>query len=91
MSKKVVVMPKHKEIRIILRCQNQPDKHAKILIIDECLGIEYAETLAELMDGTSRFYIYKPGPDSPIGKCATCGGQVKSEVIEVEKDAESKS
>ena len=80
-----------KEIRITVRCAKQPDKHAKILRVSEELGLKWAETLAGLLDGSSPMYIYKPGPDSPIGKCATCGGQLSADVEEVEaKDAEHK-
>jgi hypothetical protein len=72
------------EIRLTLRCAREPEKHAKVLRISAELGKEYAETFAGLLDGSSPFYIYKPGPNSPIGKCATCGGQLSSTIEEVE-------
>lgn len=74
----------HKEIRVTVRCKSHPEKHAKILRVDPQLGLEFAQLMAGLLDGTSPMYIYKPGPDSPIGKCATCGGQLETTVEEVE-------
>lgn len=88
-----------KQVQIVVRCEKEPAKHAKILRLrpdtPELYGFstpkEWAENLARLLDGTSAFYIHKPGPDSPIGKCATCGGKLTATVEEVEaKDAESK-
>lgn len=64
------------EIRITIRCATHPDEHAKILRVSPELGRDYAETFAGLLCGTSPMYIHKPGPNSPIGKCATCGGQL---------------
>ena len=67
---------------IVVRCKAQPLKHAKVLRItgkDE----EYAKTLAGLLDGTSHLYVYKPGPDSPIGKCGVCGSALGCDVREV--------
>jgi hypothetical protein len=45
---------------------------------------------AGLMDGTSPFYIRSPigDPQSLIGKCGICGGQIKCSVEELERDAE---
>lgn len=75
-------------IQITMRCAAHPDKHAKVLRMHEELGMQNAKILAALLDGTSPMYIRKPGALSPIGKCATCGGQLTSEVEEVEmKDA----
>lgn len=76
------------QLRITIRCQDHPEKHAKVLRIDPVLGIAWAIQLAGLLDGSSAMYIHKPGPDSPIGKCATCGGHLKCEVEEFE-DAKS--
>jgi hypothetical protein len=87
------------QIQIVVRCEKEPGKHAKILRLrpdDSHLYAfstpkEWAENLARLLDGTSAFYIHKPGPDSPIGKCATCGGKLTVTVEEIEvEDAKSK-
>jgi hypothetical protein len=75
-----------KQIRIIVRCANDPGKHAKVIRVAEQFGMEWAEVFAELLDGTSPMYIYAPGELSPIGKCATCGGKLSSEVKEVDVD-----
>lgn len=78
-----------KGTRLIIRCNAQPDKHAKKL---EMHGMtrKMIEDFAGLLCGTSRFYIHKPGPESPIGKCATCGAQLSWEIEAMEgKDAES--
>lgn len=78
------------EYRITLRCQRQPDVHAKILRLRNTPEMPgtidrlYVEGLARILDGTSPFYIYAPGPDSTIGKCATCGGQLESSIEERE-------
>lgn len=73
-------------IQITIRCAAHPDKHAKVLRIHEELGLQFAELLAGLLDGTSPMFIRKPGVLSPIGKCATCGGQLTSEVKEMEME-----
>jgi hypothetical protein len=76
-------------IRLTVRC-TEVENHAKVLVIDaaclppEFLGLNYAKVLAGLLDGSSPFYIYPPGPGSPIGKCGVCGGKLKCEVEEVE-------
>jgi hypothetical protein len=75
---------KQTEIRITVRCANHPLKHGKILRVSLALGLEYAQMLAGLLDGSSKFYIYPPGPESPIGKCCTCGGALSAEVAEVD-------
>jgi len=80
---------KVKAIEIVVRCAKQPEKHAKKIRVSSELGMEWAQMFAGLLDGSSQFYIYKPGPNSPIGKCATCGGELSAEITEVEvKDAE---
>ena len=72
-----------KSYELVIRCQAQPQKHAKVIRIGDT-NKDYVETLAGLLDGTSHLYLYKPGPDSPIGKCATCGGALRSEVKEID-------
>ena len=72
--------------RITVRCKSEPLTHAKILTFvfsDEVGGKEYCETFAGLIDGTSRHYVYPPGPNSPIGKCGICQGELTTEVEEV--------
>lgn len=70
---------------ITVRCSSQPTKHAKKIRVDAQVGRAYVDTLAGLLDGSSPFYIYKPGPNSTIGKCATCGAEITAEVQEVEQ------
>jgi hypothetical protein len=78
------------EFRITLRCATQPEKHAKIIRM-EGLARDWVEAFAHILDGTSPMYIHKPGPDSPIGKCATCGGQLTSSIEEREiEDGDAK-
>lgn len=73
-----------KQIRITVRCSRNSN-HAKILCLKGRAGWALAKTLAELLDGTSPLYIYKPGDLSPIGRCAVCHAPTSSEVSEVEK------
>lgn len=72
-----------KSYEITIRCQAQPQKHAKVIRFQDT-DKNYVDTLAALLDGTSHLYIYKPGEFSPIGKCATCGGALRSEVKEID-------
>lgn len=75
-------------LRLIIRCVTHPDSHAKKLEM-KGLSREFVEEFAGLLCGTSPRYVYKPGPDSPIGKCATCGGSLTWEFEEMEQpDAE---
>jgi hypothetical protein len=76
-------------IQITVRCQDHPQKHAKILRLNPGAGMGTAETLAALLDGTSSLYFFPPGEQSPIGRCCVCGGKVKSEVGEVEINGEN--
>ena len=74
-----------KEIRIFVRCEREPNKHAKVLCLgfgdqskandSEFIGYlkNMAATLAGLLEGNSPLYIHKPGPGSPIGRCGVCG------------------
>ena len=71
------------EIRIIVRCKENPD-HAKILRIGNELGTKYAVNLAKLLDGSSPHYIHPPGDLSPIGKCGICHGKLTATVEKVE-------
>jgi hypothetical protein len=75
------------EIRIIMRCQDD-ENHAKVLRLDAKLGMEYAQTLAGLLDGSSPLYIFPPQDLSPIGKCAICGGKLKYTIEERNPDAQ---
>lgn len=72
------------EFRITVRCAREPEKHAKVIRIVHGAGRQYVDTFAALLDGSSEFYVHKPGPNSPIGKCAICGGQIECHVEEVE-------
>lgn len=87
-----------KNFRIIVRCEKDPYKHAKILEfqffqVDGAradVGREYCETLAGLLDGTSKHYIFPPNEGSPIGRCDICRGKLTAVVTEVEKHAATK-
>jgi hypothetical protein len=68
------------EIRLKIQCVKNVD-HAKILKIHDA-GREYVETLGGLMCGNSPFYVFPPGPGSPIGRCGLCGGQLEYTVEE---------
>jgi hypothetical protein len=74
------------EIRIIVRCVDH-EGHAKTVRFDAALGMEYAETLAGLLDGSSRFYIFPPSKLSPIGKCGICGGNLSCTIEKRDPDA----
>lgn len=78
------------EIRIIVRCKENPD-HAKILRMNAECPRYYADDLARLLDGTSHFFIHKPGKMSPVSWCGICHGQLTATVEEVEtRDAKPK-
>lgn len=72
-----------REIRITVRCLASPMQHAKVVRVKARLGKRRAEELAELLDGTSLAYVHAPGPQSPIGRCCVCGGEVYTEVSEI--------
>jgi hypothetical protein len=59
-------------IRISIRCP-EDSTHAKIVRLDSSLGMPIAIILAELLCGTSQYYIFVPGEGSPIGRCLVCG------------------
>ena len=69
------------EIRIMVQC-TASKTHTKLITVDPALGMEYARQFAGLLDGSSTLYIHKPGPNSPIGKCGICQGQIKCTVEE---------
>jgi hypothetical protein len=71
-----------KAYEITVRCSNDQNHAKKLRIKNEAK--DWVDNLAALLDGSSRFYVLKPGPQSPIGKCATCGGPVFCLVDEVE-------
>jgi hypothetical protein len=72
-----------KEIRITIRCQSEPQKHAKIIRVKARLGVTKARELADLLDGTSFAYIHPPGENSPIGRCCQCQAPVDCAVSTV--------
>lgn len=65
--------------RIEFRCE----KGHKQVMTYSGVTREYADGHAKLIDGTSPMYVYPPGNDSSIGKCATCGSQITSTPAEV--------
>jgi hypothetical protein len=69
------------EIRITVQCAANK-AHAKLISLERSLGRECAETFAALLDGSSRWFIHRPGPNSPLGKCAVCGAQLKCAIEE---------
>ena len=73
------------EIRLKIQCIEDID-HAKILKI-EGQTRDQVEVLGGLLCGTSPFYIHLPGPGSPIGKCALCGGKLEYEIQDFEAQA----
>jgi hypothetical protein len=87
-SKKREEMLKRGEIRLTIRCADHPSAHVKTLSIDPQLGRAYVEGYGQLLCGTSPHYVCKPGAMSPIGKCATCGGQLSFEIEERDGDGE---
>ena len=72
-----------KEIRITVRCTDEPQKHAKVLRLHAAAKLPLANVLAGLLDGGSPMYIHAPGPNSPVGRCCVCGARVKCEVEEI--------
>jgi hypothetical protein len=72
-----------KEIRITIRCQSEPQKHAKIIRVKARLGRTKAIELADLLDGSSLAYIHPPGPQSPIGRCCMCQSEIECTVSTV--------
>ena len=70
------------EIRIIVRCARN-ENHAKVLRLNaKVIGFETAAFIAAILDGTSAAYITAPGPNSPVGKCCTCGGELETTIEE---------
>ena len=77
-----------KEIRVMVRCLDNHD-HAKNLRFDgNQFTFEQVVAMAAVFDGTSPAYILKPSANSPIGKCAVCGGQLEATTSEVYQHAE---
>ena len=72
------------EIRLKIQCVKDRD-HAKILRITGQTR-EQVDILGGLMCGNSPFYIFPPGPGSPIGKCGLCGGQLEYSIEEFEAE-----
>ena len=71
-----------KVYEITVRCANDIHHAKKLRLKNEVR--DWVDQFAALIDGSSAFYILKPGELSPIGKCATCGGQLRCEVEEVQ-------
>lgn len=60
-----------------------PNGHVQQIAFDGFTRADVERT-AGLMDGSSELYVFPPGPDSLIGKCASCGESFFCEVIESE-------
>ena len=75
------------EIRITVRCARN-ENHAKVLRLDaQLIHFNVAAIIAAILDGTRAAYITAPGPNSPIGKCAACGGELETTIEERHNDA----
>jgi len=55
--------------------------HTQTIEVEGC-SKEWAEDFASLLDGTSKFFIHPPGPDSLLSKCGRCGATVRCQVTE---------
>jgi hypothetical protein len=56
--------------------------------MDGLLGPEWANQMAKLLDGSSRFYLDKPGrKESVVTRCCVCGSPIHSSVIRGEARA----
>lgn len=70
------------EVRITVRCR-EDQRHAKVLRFDgQQFSLPMVRAMAEVFAGEGRAFILKPGPLSPIGKCAVCGGKLDATVEE---------
>lgn len=70
------------EIRITVRCTRN-ENHAKVLRLNaQVIGFDAATFIAAILDGSSPAYITAPGPNSPVGKCSTCGGELETTIEE---------
>jgi hypothetical protein len=68
-----------KPIRVAIQCSNG---HKQEMKIARRMGMEWAEGMAGLLDGTSPMYQHSPiGTDSVIGKCGICQAQLKATVL----------
>jgi hypothetical protein len=56
--------------------------HVQSILVSGELGRVFADEQAGILDGTSRFYVIPPGPDSFIEKCASCGRPFRCSVTE---------
>lgn len=66
------------KFRITLECEGG---HLQTLVT-EGMSEEMARDYATMLDGTSQWFIYPPGPESSIGKCCYpgCGKPFKATV-----------
>lgn len=63
-------------------CENG---HSSTICIRGRMAPEAVKLWTGLMDGTSSFYISKPGPESAIGKCGVCGAPFTTEIRELNR------
>ena len=56
-------------------------RNHKDLLFFEAETREEIEIICGFLDGSSPVYAIQPGPDSPIGKCASCGLVFKATII----------
>lgn len=66
---------------IVARCENG---HSQAIEVDGSLGVDWANGLAGLLDGSSPMYIHPPDPGSlsVVGRCGICRTQIKCVVTD---------
>ncbi len=72
-------MSKFQSFQLTTTCDNG---HIQTMTYGPGFTREWVEAQARILDGTSEMYVFKPGPESVIGKCGICGAQIKCEVQE---------
>ena len=56
--------------------------HVQILRLSDNASVEWAKSLAGMLDGTSSHYKHVPSDIWAIGKCGVCGGTVVATIQE---------
>lgn len=66
--------------RLIIRCEKCGGTREAHYPADH-FPRELIAQLAELLDGSSRYYTKAHGPDSPFGRCTKCSGTFRARVL----------